>query len=154
LTHDANLFGKSREQRQSPPHVFLSVTVKCTDFSFPESGTKCYEEQKSWWRPPSIVAAGAAHRGTGRRLFDLFRGPHWTVLSFVVLLPEPVCATDEVRVHVIDDDWQGHAAYGVDGTAVFVIRPDSHLSLVSRDDAVAPVLRYLQDFAMATVVSR
>jgi flavin-dependent dehydrogenase len=88
-------------------------------------------------------APDAIHRDTGRRLFDLFRGPHWTVLSF------GVPSLDEVGAHTIDEAWQAHATYGVDGPAVFVVRPDGYLGLVSRDDAVAPVRQYLRDVAAA-----
>jgi 2-polyprenyl-6-methoxyphenol hydroxylase-like FAD-dependent oxidoreductase len=82
---------------------------------------------------PVIDAAGRAVR-----LFDLFRGPHATLLVFGD--PAPVTVHDGVRVHavllagrtaagnaVVDADGHVAAAYDVpDGTAVLV-RPDGYV---------------------------
>ncbi|WP_020668079.1 FAD-dependent monooxygenase [Amycolatopsis nigrescens] len=77
-------------------------------------------------------------RGGDLRLFDLFRGPHGAVLDFggrsgltgehvhTVLRPGSSSTVDTVGAYL---DVDGHAfeAYGVTGSAVFHIRPDSYV---------------------------
>jgi 2-polyprenyl-6-methoxyphenol hydroxylase-like FAD-dependent oxidoreductase len=72
------------------------------------------------------------------RLFDLFRGPHATVLSFGT---SPEAGPDAYAVvrpgtpvtgpHVVDVDGHAHAAYAaVEGTRVLV-RPDGYIGAIS-----------------------
>jgi len=82
--------------------------------------------------------------GTDLRLFDLFRGPHWTVLAFAdtdtSAAPTHLYGS-EVRTWVIDDHAQGalrdkgnttRAAYGVAGPTTFLIRPDGYVGAIAR----------------------
>jgi 2-polyprenyl-6-methoxyphenol hydroxylase-like FAD-dependent oxidoreductase len=81
--------------------------------------------------------------GTDIRLFDLFRGPHWTVLTFgdtdTADAPTQLHGS-EVRTWVIDDRAQGalrdkgnitRAAYGVTGPTTFLIRPDGYVGAIA-----------------------
>jgi 2-polyprenyl-6-methoxyphenol hydroxylase-like FAD-dependent oxidoreductase len=81
--------------------------------------------------------------GTDIRLFDLFRGPHWTVLTFADIdtanAPTQLHGS-EVRTWVIDDRAQGalrdkgntaRAAYGVTGPTTFLIRPDGYVGAIA-----------------------
>jgi hypothetical protein len=118
------------------------------------------------YRGSPIVRDGRAHPGRlhagdrapdgpvvdadGRqiRLFDLFRGPHATLLLFGD--PAPVTVPDEVRVHavlpagrtpvgstVVDAGGHVAAAYDVaDGTAVLV-RPDGYVGVIEPAEALA-----------------
>jgi hypothetical protein len=52
---------------------------------------------------------------------------------------------DDVHVHPVDEDWQAHVTYGVDGAGVVAVRPDGYLGLVSHDAELAPVRRYLRE---------
>jgi 2-polyprenyl-6-methoxyphenol hydroxylase-like FAD-dependent oxidoreductase len=97
-------------------------------------------------RAPDGPVTDAAGRSI--RLFDLFRGPHATLLVFGG--PAPVPAPDGVRVHavlpagatatgtaVVDADGHVAAAYDVpDGTAVLV-RPDGYVGVVEPAEALA-----------------
>ena len=70
--------------------------------------------------------------GRPSRLFDLFRGPHWTLLSFGQtsdVLPGP-----DVRVYPVGEgDGQVRETYDMaDGTLVLV-RPDGYVGLVTDD---------------------
>lgn len=79
------------------------------------------------------TANGTANGGTGsaRRLFELFRGPHVTVLAVGRALPElPV----GVHGHRID----GGVTERVYGPGLFVVRPDGYLGLATHDPADLP----------------
>jgi 2-polyprenyl-6-methoxyphenol hydroxylase-like FAD-dependent oxidoreductase len=94
-------------------------------------------------RAPDAPVLDAAGRAI--RLFDLFRGPHATLLVFGDSAPAPV--PDGVRAHtvlpagraaagdaVVDADGHVAAAYDVpDGTAVLV-RPDGYVGAVGEVD--------------------
>ncbi|WP_314171748.1 FAD-dependent monooxygenase [Streptomyces winkii] len=72
--------------------------------------------------------AGDASRSERLRLFDAFRGPHWTLLAFGgARLPERVPAG--VHAYGIRDA-EAHAekAYG---EGLFLIRPDGHLGVAA-----------------------
>jgi 2-polyprenyl-6-methoxyphenol hydroxylase-like FAD-dependent oxidoreductase len=82
--------------------------------------------------------------GTSARLFDLYRGPHWTLLSFgmtpdrdfgpdvhVYTVVEPGAPAGEQAV--VDRDGHVREAYDMaDGTLVLV-RPDGYVGLVTGD---------------------
>lgn len=82
--------------------------------------------------------------GTSARLFDLYRGPHWTLLSFgaapgVDLGPD-VHAYTIGEQGVVDRDGHVRAAYDMaDGTLVLV-RPDGYVGLVT--DGVEGLTEY------------
>jgi len=94
-------------------------------------------------RAPDAPVLDAAGRAV--RLFDLFRGPHATLLAFGDTAPVPT--RDGVRMHtvlpagrtatgaaVVDADGHVAAAYDVrDGTAVLV-RPDGYVGAVGEVD--------------------
>jgi 2-polyprenyl-6-methoxyphenol hydroxylase-like FAD-dependent oxidoreductase len=81
--------------------------------------------------------------GTDIRLFDLFRGPHWTVLAFAdtdTRTAPTQLHGSEVRTWVIDDRAQGalrdkgnttRAAYGVTEPTTFLIRPDGYVGAIA-----------------------
>jgi hypothetical protein len=85
------------------------------------------------------------------RLFDLYRGPHWTLLGFgraganvvrAVRVPSFVDVTIGVvlspsdRVEeaqaVIDVEGHAHRALGIDESAVVFVRPDNYIGLIAR----------------------
>ncbi|MBX6386309.1 MAG: hypothetical protein IRZ07_25605, partial [Microbispora sp.] len=76
--------------------------------------------------------------GARVRLFDLFRGTHFTLLVFGTG-PAPRVG-DDVHVHrlvehgdgegaLIDSDGEAHALYGVDGDGLVLVRPDGYVAL-------------------------
>ncbi|WP_217253311.1 FAD-dependent oxidoreductase [Streptomyces sp. AC602_WCS936] len=75
----------------------------------------------------AAVAEGAARAGDrapdgsvdGVRLFDAFRGPHWTLLALGVELPGGAVGAS---VRVVRG-----AAYGAYGAGVFLVRPDGYV---------------------------
>ncbi|GAA2831746.1 FAD-dependent monooxygenase [Kitasatospora sp. CM 4170] len=69
--------------------------------------------------------------GAGTRLFELFRGPHVTVLAVGRELPAVPAG---VRAHRVD----GGVAAEAYGRGLFVVRPDGYLGLATDDPADLP----------------
>ncbi|GAB7185888.1 FAD-dependent oxidoreductase [Kitasatospora sp. Ki12] len=75
--------------------------------------------------------------GTPTRLFDLFRGPHFTLLTFGDHLApdglptgaDPHTPTPLRRAAVLDPDGHAARAYGLRGAAVVLVRPDGYVAL-------------------------
>lgn len=93
-------------------------------------------------RAPDSICSDP-YGGTDIRFFDLFRGPHWSVLVFADAhtgdAPMQLHGS-EVRTWVIDDHAHGalrdkgdttRAAYGVTGPTTFLIRPDGYLGAIA-----------------------
>ncbi|MCX4752385.1 FAD-dependent monooxygenase [Kitasatospora purpeofusca] len=73
----------------------------------------------------------AGGTGSARRLFELFRGPHVTVLAVGRDLPELPAG---VHGHRVD----GGVTERVYGPGLFVVRPDGYLGLATHDPADLP----------------
>ncbi|MFZ3467781.1 FAD-dependent monooxygenase [Streptomyces sp. 4.24] len=93
--------------------------------------------------PLSEGAAGALEAGDrapdgplpdGRRLFDLFRGPHFTLLAVGMDVELPPVDTEFTHVHRI-------GAYGPYGKGIFLVRPDGYVGWAGEDATGLP--RYL-----------
>ncbi|KUN18800.1 hypothetical protein AQJ23_39410 [Streptomyces antibioticus] len=113
--------------------------------------------------PDSVV-----HRadGTAVRLFDLFRGPHSTVLAFgshsaktaaalarrfpdhltsATLLSGTASDAGPVTA-LIDREGSAHQDYGIDGDTLLVIRPDGYVALRTTDPNETDILDHLHRF--------
>lgn len=62
----------------------------------------------------------------GRRLFDLFRGPHFTLLAIGTDAELPPLETASVHVHRVE-------AYEAYGKGLFLVRPDGHVGWAGED---------------------
>jgi hypothetical protein len=80
------------------------------------------------------------------RIFDLLRGPHWTLLAFGAAAP----AVPGVPVHPIADE-QARQLYQVDPGTLVLVRPDGYIGLISTDPA--DVERYLAQVMPAAAVT-
>jgi hypothetical protein len=78
------------------------------------------------------------------RVFDLLRGPHWTLLVFDAPAAELPAETADLHVRhivrpggasapgaLVDSDGHAHDAYGISGPALVLIRPDDYVSSVT-----------------------
>lgn len=108
-------------------------------------------------------APGLSGNDESTRIFDLLRGPQISLLGFGArwrpLLDNCAAAFgDQVRAYVITAspdasadhvDEQGHArtAYGDD--ALFVIRPDNYVGMVTTETDPAPLMDYLRRIAVS-----
>ena len=91
-------------------------------------------------RAPDAPALDA--NGKPIRVFDLLRGPHWTVLAFGVPVGEVGVPVYSVGTDLVDDRGFVRAGYQVDGPTVFVIRPDGYVGLAANSaDEVGEYLR-------------
>ncbi|MEU8892767.1 FAD-dependent monooxygenase [Streptomyces sp. NPDC048442] len=92
--------------------------------------------------------------GTPLRLFEAFAGPHFTLLGFgegaaAALKEVAEQAPGTVRTYPVDagphgglsdDDGHARAAYGIEGDALVLIRPDNHVALFAAADDKDAVL--------------
>ncbi|WP_234332023.1 FAD-dependent monooxygenase [Streptomyces sp. NRRL S-87] len=70
-------------------------------------------------------------RRDGTRLFDLFRGPHFTLLAVDTELPGHLPSLPQLRTARI-------GAYEAYGRGLFLIRPDGYIACAAQDAVAAP----------------
>jgi hypothetical protein len=110
---------------------------------------------------PGLQGSDGEHR-----LFDVFRGTHFTLLAFgdgwddVTAQAEAHCGSclKSIVIHAADAhdatthhekartiDTQGHAAraYDIQRDTLLIVRPDGYIGLVTEQRSVEPVLAYL-----------
>jgi hypothetical protein len=90
---------------------------------------------------------GAA--GQPRRLFDLFRGPHWTLLAYGVDRC-PITPRQNLHIHRIgsqgdlsDEDRQFLTAYNPQPGDCILVRPDGYIGAILRADESDAIDNYL-----------
>jgi hypothetical protein len=96
------------------------------------------------------------------RLFDLFRGTHFTLLVFgdqpVPQLPAvydgslrayTIARSDNTTAisdqTLVDSDGQAYRAYGIRGSALILVRPDGYIGLTGRSPGQESIIDYLRD---------
>ena len=96
------------------------------------------------------------------RLFDLFRGTHFTLLVFgdqpvpqlpavydsslhtyTIAPPDSTVALAEQTL--VDSDGQAHRAYGISGNALILVRPDGYIGFTGGSPGQEPIIDYLRD---------
>jgi len=99
-------------------------------------------------RAPDAPCRGAA--GQAIRLFDLFRGPHWTLLGYAADPASVPAARRGLHVHrvgpggdVVDDQDHIRRAYGVASGDWVLIRPDGYVGAVVATTETAALRPYL-----------
>ncbi len=92
----------------------------------------------------------ATRSGTRRRLFDLFRGTHWTLIGFHVTSGETLAAQG-LHVHLfgpdgdlVDLDGHFNDAYGLGRHDWILIRPDGYVGAIVAADNRKAIKDYLQ----------
>lgn len=98
-------------------------------------------------RAPDAPLRGAA--GQGRRLFELFRGTHWTLLGYEVDRSEALSRAG-LHVHAIGSNGELHdegkffvQAYGLAPGEWVLVRPDGYVAAVAGADRLDPLVRHL-----------
>lgn len=86
--------------------------------------------------------------GSPTRLFDLYAGEHFTLLSFGRPAPELGAAVRSFAVDagpgsLLDRDGHARRAYGVTADALVLVRPDNHVALTARAGDADTVRAYL-----------
>jgi 2-polyprenyl-6-methoxyphenol hydroxylase-like FAD-dependent oxidoreductase len=145
---DAAKRGDSRRGRE----------VRQLDLGYPTSSLSLTAPQRSHGLQPGERAPDAPiHHATGlpTRIFDLLRGPHWTLLGQDVdrdnIPPHP-----QLRIHVFGNrgdvlDTQGHFrdAYGVASNSWVLVRPDGYIGAFIAGDGIDVLHAYLQRVGIA-----
>jgi 2-polyprenyl-6-methoxyphenol hydroxylase-like FAD-dependent oxidoreductase len=99
-------------------------------------------------RAPDAPIRGAAGQPT--RLFNLFKGTHWTLLSYGV---ERLCGIKpraNLHIHavgsrgdIVDDGGHFRDAYGVQSGDWVLVRPDNYVGAIVSSDHIASLKAYL-----------
>jgi hypothetical protein len=84
-------------------------------------------------------------------MFDLLRGPQWTLLAFGSGWQSTIetCMAqfkDALQAHLIvpDVDAGGHARAAYGESSLFVIRPDNYVGMATNDPGASAVIGYLK----------
>jgi hypothetical protein len=105
-------------------------------------------------RAPDAVLTGAD--GTKLRLFEAFRGPHFTAIAYgsgaaqaLLRLSWPAMGAELKRLTVEPGDYSDDAgtmkrAYGLTGDALLLIRPDGYLGHLATHDFLASTKKAVQ----------
>jgi hypothetical protein len=103
-------------------------------------------------RAPDAPIRGAA--GLPRRLFDLFRGPHWTLLGYH-MNPDLVTPRRGLHIHtlghrqeLIDDAGHFAAAYGLSPGDWVLVRPDGYVGAIVSSDEIAALESYFENVGL------
>jgi 2-polyprenyl-6-methoxyphenol hydroxylase-like FAD-dependent oxidoreductase len=161
--HRATFTGKLSDQRRGPETLQLGINYRGSSLARDERDS------------PALVQAGdrapdaPCHDSAGKpvRLFDLFRGPHFTLLAFcrgvvtqaiiqgygssvhtyTVIRAEESAGNTAPGGAIVDIiiDTAGHAyrAYDVDAGALVLIRPDGYIGLIADCSSAGSVPEYL-----------
>ena len=93
--------------------------------------------------------------GTPKRLFDLFRGPHFTLLG---LGERCAAALSDLKTGIVKPyligpggliDDAGHVAHAYGQDSLILIRPDGYIGLIADADNALAVADYLR--ALSTI---
>jgi 2-polyprenyl-6-methoxyphenol hydroxylase-like FAD-dependent oxidoreductase len=104
-------------------------------------------------RAPDAPIRGAAGQAT--RLFDLFKGPHWTLLGCEarrdIVAPRP-----GLRIHAtgtagdfLDDGGHFRDAYGLEGGDWVLVRPDGYVGAILAPSEVGAMEAYFRTVGLA-----
>ncbi|WP_394841666.1 FAD-dependent oxidoreductase [Pendulispora brunnea] len=95
--------------------------------------------------------------GIGRRLFDLFRGPHWTLLAYGTDREPRISPRPGLRIHplaprgasaeFIDDADHVRTAYRLPPEHFILIRPDGYIGAILPQQNVTSLETYLHQFS-------
>ncbi|MDB5497180.1 MAG: FAD-binding monooxygenase, PheA/TfdB family [Phenylobacterium sp.] len=102
-------------------------------------------------RPDRALVAGdrapdaiyVDHEGRRRRLFEAFRGPHFTLLTFGAVDAPASSEGPQMEVVRLPTDGQAALTYGISGPSIVLVRPDNYIGLIDESPAPTTVSDYL-----------
>jgi 2-polyprenyl-6-methoxyphenol hydroxylase-like FAD-dependent oxidoreductase len=164
--HRDSLRSDATDQRRGPETLQLGINYRNSSLARDERESP--GSVRAGDRAPDAPCCYAAGRPV--RLFDVFRGPHFTLLGFD--LPNPAdlstvaqhygsmvrsCAvirsgTAAGNDAVVDEDGHAHRAYDVQAGTLVLVRPDGYIGLVADSASADRVVDYLR-FAFADSVA-
>jgi len=128
------------------------------DIGYPQSSLRFEAPQRSGGvlagdRAPDAPVRGAA--GLPTRLFELFQGPHWTLLGYGVDRLAGVAPRAGLHIHAVGPrgditDEEGHfrAAYGVSTGDWVLVRPDGYVGGIVSSANVPALETYLENVGL------
>ncbi len=128
------------------------------DIGYPQSSLRLEAPQRRGGvlagdRAPDAPMRGAA--GLPTRLFELLRGPHWTLLGYGVERLSAPAPRHGLRIHVVgprgdiaDDDGHFRAAYGLAPGDWVLVRPDGYIGAIVSSENLAALETYLESVGL------
>ncbi|MCW2563001.1 MAG: 2-polyprenyl-6-methoxyphenol hydroxylase, partial [Mycobacterium sp.] len=83
------------------------------------------------------------HEGRSQRLFETFRGPHFTLLVFGAVDVRLPSSGPELRVAHLATGEQAALTYGITAPAIVLVRPDNYIGLIDESPAPTAATDYL-----------
>ncbi|EPX58762.1 putative flavodoxin monooxygenase [Cystobacter fuscus DSM 2262] len=132
--------------------------VRQLDIGYPESSLALGSSARpggllAGARAPDAPLRGAA--GCSRRLFELFAGPHWTLVGFETK-PDIVAPRRGLRIHEVGvgrelSDEAGHLreAYGLAPGEWVLVRPDGYVGAIVASEEAPTLDSYLAGVGLA-----
>ena len=128
------------------------------DVGYPESSLASEKPERNGGllagdRAPDAPICGAAGQET--RLFNLFKGPHWTLLGYDVerhLVPFRAglhVHTLGQRGDIVDDGGHIRDAYSLDRGDWVLVRPDGYVGAIVTSEQIAALETYLENVGLA-----
>jgi 2-polyprenyl-6-methoxyphenol hydroxylase-like FAD-dependent oxidoreductase len=164
--HRALVTGKPGDQRRGPETLQLGVNYRGSSLARGERDSAAPVQAGD--RAPDAPC----HDGAGKpvRLFELFRGPHFTLLAFCRgVATDAITQRFESRVHIYtvirpDEtagnadiiDTAGHAyrSYDVESGALVLVRPDGYIGLIAGCSSAGSVQEYLTNVCAGAASKR
>ena len=138
----AKIFEGTEDGAQRDPEVLqLGLNYRASSLSHDDIGGSL----RAGDRAPDALCEYP--NGEPVRLFDLFRGPHFTLLAFGINRENLPVFCNQVRTYTIGEeivDWTGNLAesYPVTPGALVLVRPDGYIAMMSHQaDAVFSTLQ-------------
>jgi len=171
--HRTIFSGNVSDQRRGPETLQLGINYRGSSLARDERDSAAPVQAGD--RAPDAPCHDAA--GKPIRLFDLFRGPHFTLLAFcpgvvtpaitqrsgssvhayaMIRAEQPAGATAPGGIIDAIADTAGHAyrAYDVEAGALVLVRPDGYIGLIAGCSSTGSVEEYLNNVCAGAVSSR
>jgi hypothetical protein len=127
------------------------------DIGYPESSLSMESPERRGGVLAGDRAPDAPIRGAGgqpTRLFELFKGPHWTLLGYKAdrdtALPRPGLHihTFGSRGDIIDEHGHFHDAYALGSGDWVLVRPDGYIGAIVSSEHVEALKSYLSNVGL------
>ena len=131
------------------------------DIGYPESPLAMERPERRGGVLAGDRAPDAPVRGAGGqpiRLFNLFQGPHWTLLGYGTTRLSAVTPRSGLHIHavgprgdIVDDGGHLRDGYGLTPGDWVLVRPDGYIGAIVSSDHTAALATYLDGVGLAEV---
>ena len=139
--HRASFTGTLKEPRRGPETLQLGLNYRGRSLARDERDSPASVQAGD--RAPDAPCQDAT--GKPIRLFDLFRGPHFTLLGFgrgvattglsvhayTILRAEELAGTPAAGTSIVDTAGHAYGAYDVAAGTLVLVRPDGYIGLIT-----------------------